>query len=86
MLTESEIKIKLKAFITAEYLDPETSGISDDDSLFESGLISSFGLIELLAFIRRTFGAELEASRLNTSNFNTVNLMTRQILNALAEE
>lgn len=35
------------------------SGVSEDANLFESGLIDSFGFVQLVAFLEKTFAIEI---------------------------
>jgi acyl carrier protein len=44
-----------------------------DESLFSSGVIDSFGVLELIAFLEDTFQVTIDTDRHELSEFDTVN-------------
>ena len=63
----------IKQFIAKELLsqsDPGTLG--DQDPLIESGIIDSFGIMSLIAFVEKEFGIHLESDELVPDNFETI--------------
>ncbi|HJU41913.1 MAG TPA: phosphopantetheine-binding protein [Vicinamibacterales bacterium] len=46
--------------------------IGDDDRLFSSGLIDSFGVLELIAFLEDTFGVSIDTARHDLKEFDTI--------------
>ena len=44
-----------------------------DDPLLESGVVDSFGLLELIAFLEDTYGVRIDPSRLELGQLGTVN-------------
>lgn len=76
----------IKQFIATELLsnsDPATLG--DLDPLIESGIIDSFGIMSLIAFIEKEFGVRLSSNELIPENFEsimtTANLVDRKLGN-----
>lgn len=66
---------KLIEFIKDEFLtDPDTE-ISIDTKLISSGLIDSFSLVSLQAFIEKEFGKKIPALRITAETFDTVRQM-----------
>lgn len=47
-----------------------------DDALVSSGVIDSFGVLEVIAFLEDTFGIVLDPTRLQVTEFETVNRIT----------
>ena len=45
---------------------------SDDESLFDSGLLDSFALTDMVAALETTFGIKVPDSDLNPRKFDTV--------------
>lgn len=86
MQTDQEIKDKLKGFITSNLIEDNTAAPGEKDSLIESGLVSSLGLIQLLDFIRRSFGVELEIAKLTPANFDNIDMMAAYIRKAAKAE
>lgn len=50
--------------------------IGFDDPLISSGVIDSFGVLELIAFLEDTFHVVLDPTRLALTEFETVNRIT----------
>ena len=50
--------------------------IGFDDPLISSGIIDSFGVLELIVFLEDTFHIELDPTRLAVTEFETVNRIT----------
>lgn len=46
--------------------------LRDDTSLFSSGIIDSFGVLELIAFLEDAFQIEIDTTQRNLSEFDTV--------------
>jgi acyl carrier protein len=47
--------------------------LADDQPLFSTGVIDSFGVLELIAFLEETFGVTIDTSRHDLSEFDSVN-------------
>lgn len=68
------LKSKIRHFI-CEKTWTEESELSDDETLFSSGIIDSLDLLDLVAFIELELGIKIKASQLTLENFDTVNSM-----------
>lgn len=63
----------IKKFITEELApDCDASELKEDQSLLESGIIDSFGIMNLLAFIEEEFQMKIPNKELIPENFETV--------------
>ena len=70
---------KLIEFIEDEFLtDPDTE-IDIDTKLISSGLIDSFSLVSLQAFIEKEFGKKIPAPRITAQTFDTIRQMVEII-------
>jgi len=47
-----------------------------DDPLVSTGIIDSFGVLEVIAFLEDTFGVVLDPTRLRVTEFETVHRIT----------
>lgn len=72
-----DVKESLRRFVTHSINFPE---LGDDDDLFESGLVNSLFAIQLMTFIEKTFGVEVEADDLDITNFRSLNAATSFVL------
>ena len=53
---------------------PRSSGqpFDDDTPLFSSGIVDSFGVLELIAFLESTFGIEIDTNEHEIRDFDTI--------------
>jgi len=70
---------KLIAFIREEFLTDPSQDITPDTKLLSSGLVDSFSLVSLQAFIEKEFGKRIPAPRITVQSFDTVRQMVRVI-------
>ena len=68
------IKDKVRAFIEETFLfdDPDTK-FDDDDSLLDSGIIDSTGVLELVGFLEDEFDIEVKDEELVPDNLDSLN-------------
>ena len=66
MTEREQIHQVLRTISTA----PLPTGVSD--SLFDSGVLDSFSLVDLVAHLERTFGIKIPDSDLNPRQFDSV--------------
>lgn len=66
---DGDVKETLRGFVTRSINFPD---LGDDDDLFESGLVNSLFAIQLMTFIEKTFGVEVDADDLDIKNFRSV--------------
>ena len=62
---------RLKGFVAESFYREPGRAIGDDEPLVSSGVIDSFGLVDLSLFAEREFGARLEASELGRGRADT---------------
>jgi len=79
MLKDSEISSMLKVFICRELLRRDDYPLADDEPLISGGLIDSFSLVHISAFIEREFGVRLPDTELDSVHLDTVRAMTGRI-------
>ena len=59
-------------FIVDELMAGEISQIDPDEDLLAAGIVDSFGLQQLLAFIDERYGVSVAATELTPANFQTL--------------
>ncbi len=70
---------KLLGFIRS-HLAPEGMRLDGvDQSLFRSGAMDSFALVELAVFIEEEFGVRVPDADMTVANFDTVRLAARTV-------
>lgn len=70
---DQTIKRQIVDFITTNFLfDDSQKGIDEKDSLLETGVIDSTGVLELIAFIEETYGIKIEDEEIVPENLDTI--------------
>jgi len=53
--------------------------IKDDENLFETGVMDSFGFVEMLNFIEKDFEVSFDRSAIEIAGFDTINHIAESI-------
>ena len=70
----------LKQFVAEELVrESSLEGLDENQSLLESGIIDSMGILLLVSFIEEKFKIKIEAEDLIPENFNSLNSITCMI-------
>ncbi|MDC7221510.1 MAG: acyl carrier protein [Spirochaetales bacterium] len=78
-----EIKKGLLEFIAENFM-VEIEEIPMDKSLIDEGIIDSFGLVEIAAYMKKSHGFEVETEDMIRDNFGSVDKMISYIEGRLA--
>ena len=68
-------------YVAESFFGNEGANIPLDLSLVEEGIVDSFGIIELVAFLESQFDITVEDEDITNENFGSINKMTDYILN-----
>lgn len=64
----------ISAFLVTRFRTSIRHGLlGPDDPLISSGIVDSFGVLEVMAFLEDTFGVTIDPSRHELTEFETVN-------------
>ncbi|QMU65952.1 MAG: acyl carrier protein [Flavobacteriaceae bacterium] len=67
------ISASLRSFIEENFLVSfEEEGLDDETNLFETGIIDSFGLVELITFIERNFSKKFSSEELISPSLSSI--------------
>ena len=69
----NELKQKLRAFIVDNFLFGADEPFADGDSLMDSGIVDSTGVLELIAYLEEQFGISVEDEELLPENLDSIN-------------
>jgi acyl carrier protein len=68
-----KIQQQIVDFITANFLfDGSKNVLGQEDSLLETGVIDSTGVLELVAFIEETYGIKVEDEEIIPENLDSI--------------
>ena len=63
---------KVREFIIGNFLFGDDEQFKDDTSFFESGIVDSTGILELIGFLEETYAITIEDEELIPENFDCV--------------
>jgi acyl carrier protein len=67
------IKQQIVEFITTNFLfDESSNALGEADSLLETGVIDSTGVLELVAFIEETYGIKIDDEEIVPENLDSI--------------
>ena len=64
---------ELREFFSRSRLISDDHEVAGDDSLLESGLIDSLGILELVTYLRESHGVQVQDVDLVPENFDSLN-------------
>lgn len=69
----------IAAFIKDRYMTPVSPELSDDTALFSGGMIDSFGVLELIAFLEDTFAIQVDTAKHDIREFDSISKIVRLV-------
>jgi acyl carrier protein len=73
----------VREFISENFLFRADAEIDNDQSLLESGVIDSTGVLEVIAFLESTFGIAIADEEIIPENLDSISNMTRYLAGKL---
>lgn len=74
----------VREFIAENFLFRADAEVSNDQSLLESGVIDSTGVLELIAFLETTYGITVADEEIVPENLDSIDNMTSYLTSKLA--
>ena len=78
-MQEEQLRTEIRQFIESNFIFNKKKTLGDDESLIDSGVIDSTGVLELIAFLEQKFQVKFEDSELVAENFDSVSKIVRFI-------
>ncbi len=73
----------LREFIAENFLFRADAEIADNQSLLDSGVMDSTGVLELIAFLEKTYGVSIADEEIVPENLDSIDNMTRYLATKL---
>lgn len=67
-----DIQDKVRQFIVTNFYVPDTAAITNDQSLLDSGVVDSTGVLELIAFVEEQFSIRIDDHEMIPANLDSV--------------
>jgi acyl carrier protein len=78
------IENTVREFIGENFLFRADAQVADDQSLLETGVMDSTGVLELIAFLEQTYGITVADEEIVPENLDSINSMTSYLNTKLA--
>ncbi len=73
------MKDQILKFLYDDSLKEEFEDLDNDDSLLELGIIDSFKMLELIDYIQKEFGIDIDEDDMLPENFDSINAIVEFI-------
>jgi acyl carrier protein len=81
---ERDLASEVRTFILDLFPLARKNRVQNSDALLESGIIDSLGILEVVAFIERTFSTTVADEELSPENFQTIDRIATFISSKIA--
>lgn len=88
MLVEEKTSVtreKVRAFLFEKFPACQKNELKDNESLIETGIVDSMGMLELVVFVESDFGIEVEEMDLVPENFESVEALSKFVESKLED-
>ena len=68
----TDIKHQIRRFVIEEVLFGENGDLTDETSFLEKGILDSTGVLELVAFLEKTFAIKIADAELLPDNLDSI--------------
>jgi acyl carrier protein len=73
----------IRDYVIDNFLFGDADGLKDDTSFLDEGIVDSTGIIELVAFVEKSFGIEVEDDDIVPENFDSIANIAKYLENKL---
>jgi len=81
-----QIRASIHRYIVSTWLSGDERGFDDNTDLLAAGILDSFSILSITAFLDETFHVQLEPAEINPANLRDVNAITRIVVSKLAAQ
>lgn len=68
----NEVGSKVRQFITTNFYVADPTALEDDASLLDRGIVDSTGVLEVIGFLEKEFGVEVQDSEIVPDNLDSI--------------
>lgn len=67
-----EVSAQIRKFMIENFLFEDNGNLYEDTSFLENGIIDSTGVLELIAFLEKTYGISIEDQEIVAENLDSI--------------
>ena len=75
-MSQEQIAAKIEEYIKKSFVFDDSTNLTKDESLLETGIIDSTGVLELISYIEETFGITVDDEELTPENLDSIDKIT----------
>jgi acyl carrier protein len=83
-MTDDQIKDEVRQFIMKNFVFNKRRVVADEESLLESGVVDSTGILELIAYLEEHFKVKVEDIEFRAENFDSIGRITTFVAKKLS--
>jgi len=83
-MTNDQIKDQIRQFIMTNFVFDKRRVLKDEESLLESGVVDSTGILELIAHLEEHFAVKVEDIEFRAENFDSIERITTFVAKKLS--
>ena len=73
------MKEKIRSYLLSHSATAGIAELTDDESLLEAGVLDSMSMVDLIAFIEKTYGIAVDEDDMVPENFDTIDAMASYV-------
>ena len=85
MLTEEQVRSKVREFVVETFVFDEETTIEDTDSLQGNEIVDSAGVLNLIMFLEEEFGINVGEDDVTPGNMDSIAGMTQFVMSKLSD-
>lgn len=79
VLSETDIRNKLREFIKNNFLLGNDADLTDEDSFMGKGIVDSTGILEVVTFVEENFDVKIPDEDLMPENLDSINNLVKYV-------
>jgi len=83
-MTHDQIKDQIRQFIMKNFVFDKRRVLKDEESLLESGVVDSTGILEVIAHLEEDFAVKVEDIEFRAENFDSIERITTFVAKKLS--
>ena len=83
-MNKNQIAQNVREFVTSNFIFEEAVQLKADQSLLETGIVDSTGILELVNYLEETYSISIDDEELVPDNLDSVNKIAAYVGNKLA--
>jgi acyl carrier protein len=83
-MTNDQIKDQMRQFIMTNFVFDKRRVLKDEESLLESGVVDSTGILEVIAYLEEHFAVKVEDIEFRAENFDSIERITTFVAKKLS--